>query len=364
MKKTDNEHPTISVIMPVYNSEKYLREAINSILCQTFKDFELIIINDGSADNSRSIIQEFQKQDTRIKLIENEKNLGISRSLNLGIDHAVGKYIARMDSDDISIKSRFSNQVKILELNPEIGFLGSSGYYIDENGKKISFYKVPTSFLEIKWGSLLCSPFIHPSVMIRKELFEKTNIRYDDTKLYVEDYDLWSKFINITKAINLKEPLIKYRIYSQFINKQKNNIQQENTLKIACKNILKETKDINLSCQEIIEILLLINNHNFFNDDLNKIKIRAINNLIMIFEYFINQNYGEINEIQELKKEFSIILSRKLFRLPLPKGYIKVIPKLNNINKFWLFDYLINMPSVFPLFLLFNSLYVFPGIIL
>ena len=121
MKK---KSPLISVLMPVYNSEKYVAEAIESILCQTYKDFEFIIINDASTDSSLKIIAKYAKQDKRIKLINNKKNVKISASLNKGLSIAKGKYIARMDSDDISLPSRFELQTKFLADNPAVGIVG------------------------------------------------------------------------------------------------------------------------------------------------------------------------------------------------------------------------------------------------
>ncbi len=130
-----SENPKVSVIMSVYNGDKYLREAIESILNQTFTDFEFIIVNDGSTDNSLEIIESYD--DERIKTINNKKNIGLTKSLNKALKFAKGKYIARQDADDVSLPNRFEKQVEYLDSHPEVALVGTSVYLIDENGKII-----------------------------------------------------------------------------------------------------------------------------------------------------------------------------------------------------------------------------------
>ncbi|MCH8519519.1 MAG: glycosyltransferase [Nanoarchaeota archaeon] len=196
----------VSVVMPNYNGSKYLKEAISSILEQSFADFELIIVDDCSSDDSLSVIDSFS--DSRIKVFRNEKNLGVSGTLNHGLSHATGEYIARMDSDDISSKLRFEKQVKILDSGYDV--VGSDIIFIDSSGKSLGSRKYSDdigSVIRIK------SPLAHPSVMFKKSLITSLGV-YSYEFNSAEDYDLWLRFYNYgAKFSIIHEPLLKYRIH-------------------------------------------------------------------------------------------------------------------------------------------------------
>lgn len=214
--------PFISVVMSVYNGEKYLRDAIDSVLNQTFRDFEFIIINDGSTDQSLSIIKTFD--DKRIVLINNEGNKGLIFSLNKGIEQAKGKYIARMDADDICLPERFSQQFNFLELHPEIGVCSSN--YIQFNN---SFQKTYSSFTdhdEIFAFLLFNSSIIHPSLLIRKNILINNHL-FDDKYKHTEDYELWSRLIFECKFSSVPETLLKYRIHSNQVTNVYHSTQIE-----------------------------------------------------------------------------------------------------------------------------------------
>ncbi|MEK7148022.1 MAG: glycosyltransferase [Patescibacteria group bacterium] len=225
--------PVISVIMPVLNGEKYLAQAIESILNQTVTDFEFIIINDGSTDNTEKIIKSFN--DPRIVYLDNGKNLGLATSFNIGIDAARGKYIARMDADDVSMPERFSRQLSFLERKPHIGIVGSSIIIINEKGDRVTLHKKPTNHNEIKFSSLFSTPMYHPTVMGRAEVFK--SYHYQETFSNSEDYELWSRLLFETniKFNNIPEPLLKYRIYpqsfTQTLNLDRRALSAHNTIK-------------------------------------------------------------------------------------------------------------------------------------
>ena len=195
----------LSVIMPVYNTkEEFLRVAIESILNQTYSDFEFIIVNDGSTNNAEEVILSYK--DDRIVYLKQE-NQGIVSALNNAWDKASGEYIARMDSDDVSLPQRFEKQIKFLEENPEYSLVGSWAEVIPN--KRI--IKLPT---DIKLMDLLADcTFIHPSIMFRKSDFDKYNTRYTEEAKYAEDYLLYSKAVTILKMTNLQEVLLNYRVY-------------------------------------------------------------------------------------------------------------------------------------------------------
>ena len=198
--------PKVSVLMPVYNTkEEFLREAVQSILSQTFKDFEFLILND-SPENTRleMIIRSFK--DKRIKYIQNEKNLGISKSRNKLIDLAKGEYLAVMDHDDISLPERFEKQVAYLDEHPDVGVVGTKKRTI--SGQTSS---VLTDNHDIKLALMCGCAIAHPSAMIRKSVLIENNIRYEEEFSPAEDYALWCRLIPFTKFHNLDELLFLYR---------------------------------------------------------------------------------------------------------------------------------------------------------
>lgn len=202
--------PTVAILMPVYNGAKYLNESMNSIICQTFSDFIFIIIDDGSTDNSVNIIKSYN--DKRIKLLVNEKNIGISNSLNRGIEAADTKYIARMDQDDISLPNRIAEQVNFMEAHPKVGVCGTWMTAFNEKGQEV-LKKRPVKNDDINAMLLFHNPMAHPTVMIRKEVLDKNNLRYDPLFDGLEDYDLWEKVSRVTKMENMPKTLLRYRLH-------------------------------------------------------------------------------------------------------------------------------------------------------
>ena len=214
----DKEMPKISVIMSVYNCEKYVREAILSILDQSFRDFEFIIINDGSTDKSRKILESIK--DERIILINNQ-NKGLTKSLNEAIKISRGEFIARMDADDISLKDRFEKQINFLNSNPDIFMCGAWADFIDKDGIFFKTYKRPITSKEIKKEIIFHNPFIHSTMMIRRNLFNKVGL-YNESFRYAQDYELWTRIVSKFKTMNLPEVLLKYRVLNESITKSKN----------------------------------------------------------------------------------------------------------------------------------------------
>ena len=204
--------------MSVYNGEKYLEGAVDSIIAQSFRDFEFIIINDGSVDGSRKILESYT--DPRIKLFHSQ-NKGLTKCLNEAIGLSIGAYIARMDSDDISLPDRFERQVNFLNSNPEIAMCGTWAVMIDEESKYVRDYPRLITDKEIKKEILFHNPFIHPSVMIRREIFDKVGL-YDESFRYAQDYELWTRIVSKYKTANIPEKLLSYRLVNAGITRSKN----------------------------------------------------------------------------------------------------------------------------------------------
>jgi glycosyltransferase involved in cell wall biosynthesis len=205
MDKNIDQAPKVSVVMSVYNAEKFLAKAIQSILDQTFSDFEFIIINDGSKDKSLSIIKGFK--DPRIKLVD-RANEGIVYSANEGVRLARGLYIARMDSDDISLPKRFEKEVALMDADPKLGLVGSNYMIIDDTGKVLDQTDVFTNPQDLKVAMITCNQYGNSSTMMRKEAIVKAGM-YKEGR--VEDYDLFTRISRDYKIANIKEPLCQWR---------------------------------------------------------------------------------------------------------------------------------------------------------
>lgn len=219
----DMNKPLISVILPVYNAELYVSESIQSVLNQSFSDFELIILNDGSTDGSERVILEFQ--DKRIKYVKNETNLKLIDTLNLGLKLVQGKYIARMDADDIAFPDRFEKQITFLEKNPDYGLVGSfAECFGDTNG----IMKYVEEDQDIRFALLTHNPFIHSTIMVRSTVLKENNLAYKKDKLHVEDYDLWIQLLAFTKAKLIPECLIKYRVHENQVSNVHREMQKLN----------------------------------------------------------------------------------------------------------------------------------------
>lgn len=204
-----NNFPLISVVMSVYNGEKYLVEAIESILNQTYKNFEFIIVNDGSKDNSVEIIKNYMKKDNRIVLIDRE-NKGLPYSLNEGISIAKGEYIARMDADDISMPKRFEKQIDFMQKN-DLDFVYSDTLLIDKNEDEICESYRPNN-IETVLNNLELHNFIpHPTVLIKKEIFNQHG-KYNILCKTGQDLELWLRLKNKIKFGYINESLLKYRL--------------------------------------------------------------------------------------------------------------------------------------------------------
>lgn len=232
--------PKISVIMPVYNQNpSYLREAIESILGQTFHDFELIIIDDGTTEKEcLNIIEHYAATDRRIHVSKNIKNSGIIISLNRAIDLSSGEYIARMDSDDIAYPKRLEKQLHFLERHPSCDLLGTLATVIDENSEKIGNIKLPTTPRDIRSTILKRNPLIHPTWMFRSSLTEKVG-KYSQDTTGTEDYEFLLRIATTHEIHNLPEPLLKYRFNVNGISFGKNKLQEKSALAVRMKALKK-----------------------------------------------------------------------------------------------------------------------------
>jgi glycosyltransferase involved in cell wall biosynthesis len=237
----------ISAIMSAYNSENFIKEAIDSILSQTFSDFEFIIINDASMDSTESIIKSYG--DSRIKLINNQQNEGLAKSLNTGLDIANGKYIARMDADDVSLPERFQKQFDFMEQNQDIDICGT---FYETFGNKSCVVRTPENDTDIKDALFFSNCIAHSSVMMRKSTIDKFGIKYDENLRSAQDYELWCREADRLKYANIPEILLKYRVHENQTGFAKKKEQDDAADNVRIRNLNK------------IVVLLTNSEHNIY----------------------------------------------------------------------------------------------------
>ena len=291
------KNPKVTVLMSVYNGEKYLQEAIDSILVQTFKDFEFLIVNDGSTDKTREILESYK--DPRIRIINNEKNIGLTKSLNIGLRIVKGEYIARQDADDISCGNRLERQIKFLDEKLDIAIVGTNYFRINEKGDIIQEIKRQEKDKDIKKYLLNGNQLGHGTIMFRKSCIEKVGFYREEFK-FAQDYDFVLHFSEKYKLANIPETLYKWRINSDSVSVSR-KIIQDRYAKLALR-LFNERKKLGYDRLEKGEKIEEIFNNsfevinkkelfdgyffwgmNFYN---NQAYINALKNFLFIFYRF------------------------------------------------------------------------------
>ncbi len=221
--------PAITVLMPVYNGEKYLREAIDSILTQTFTNFEFLIINDGSTDSSEQIILSYT--DPRIRYVKNEANLKLIASLNKGFTLAAGKYVIRTDADDVNHAERLQLQYNFMEQHPDVGLLGTGFETFGENlPTKTVIYSPDHNTICLK--HLYQIHLSHGTSIFRMEVVRKNKLFFDPAYAHAEDYELWTRFSAVSKLANIPQVLYRVRHHEHEVSRLHSNVQQQNSLRV------------------------------------------------------------------------------------------------------------------------------------
>ena len=317
-----NQGPNVSVVMAVFNGERYLVEAVESILNQTYRDFEFIIIDDGSTDSSLEILKRYEKQDQRIQLVVNGENIGPPLSLNKGIALSKGKYIARMDQDDVSLPDRFKIQIVYLDEHPDIWVLGTNVKRIDEKGKYLNEWKLPVAPTLIKWNSIFRNSGVvcHPTVMMRRNLFDFIS-GYDESEPFCDDLELWTRLFWLDDIWigNIVEILLFYRVHEKSISIKRSSEQHENSNKIRAsllsKYLNKTVDPITIAAYESTQ-------------ELSKEDAEEI--IPVWFETY--QKFSTENNLN--KEEQSLIFKEILVRTP---HYVSLLPRA---NKKWVVGFL------------------------
>ena len=210
--------PTVSVVLPVYNGERWLRESVQSLTEQSFRDFELIAVDDGSTDASPRLLAELASADPRVKVHTNPANLGLIQSLNRGFAVARGRYVARLDADDVALPTRLERQVARLEAEPRLGVIGSAYYRLDEQGRR-RLRSPPLSDTAIRWHLLFGNAWCHSTIMLRASLLARDVGPYGDYR-HAEDYELWVRLLRSSRGETLPEPLVLYREHGGSVSRE------------------------------------------------------------------------------------------------------------------------------------------------
>ncbi len=295
--------PKVTILMPVYNAVPYLAKAIESIINQTFNDFEFLIFNDGSTDNSADIIRSYT--DRRIVFFDNNQNQGYVYHLNRGIEIAKGEYIARMDADDISLPTRLKEQVDLMDYNLNIGVCGTWFKFIDSS----YIVKHPKDDSQIRLALLNNCVIGHPTVMLRADLLRRFSLRYDSSFVPAEDYLMWIKLAQYCKLANLSKVLLEYRIHSNQISSTR-KYDQEKKAQLVRNYQIEMLLNRSLTETEIYY-------HSILFHPSPKIDIQLINNLqswinIIIFYNKKLRLYPELELLYLLEKRLGSVIKHIL----------------------------------------------------
>lgn len=304
-----SQNPLISVVLPVYNCALYIEDGINSILNQTIQNFEIIIIDDYSADDTVKIIQSID--DSRIKLILKEENKGLIHSLNIGLKEAKGKYIARMDGDDISLPDRFQKQLEILENNSDIKVCGC---WLQRFGNSVEIIKHKEFHDEIAARLLLSCSMSMGAVMFNRENFSKFS--FDENKKHVEDYDFWARTAWSGKFYNIQEVLYYYRAHETQVSHLFTKIQRNGDIGIKLFLFKKLNYNTQIFSDEIITKMLLLDKPIEIKEF--KLFLKWLNQLT-----FLNKKTQVYSPI-ELEKVLKILKRSILFSLYFRKTSIGI----------------------------------------
>ena len=229
--------PLVSVLLAVHNGEPYLRAALESALRQTVDDLELLVVDDGSTDTTPDVLAALD--DRRVRVLRNDEQLGLAASLNRGLEEARGRFVARLDADDVALPRRLERQVAWMHANPETVVLGSAVCAIDDNGTPGAVHVMPTTPAAVRWHLLFSSPFFHPAVLVDRNHVERHGLRYDPSFSESEDYDLWARALAIGEGANLPEALVLYRVHAGQASHVRRALQRSFQLQVASREIAR-----------------------------------------------------------------------------------------------------------------------------
>jgi glycosyltransferase involved in cell wall biosynthesis len=223
--------PLVSVLLAVHDDKRFLREAVDSVLAQTLADLELILVDDESAEEVGGF------EDARVTVLRNDRQLGLAASLNRALDRANGKYVARLDADDVAVPERLERQVERLQAASPVAVVGSAVIDLDEHGRRGQTHVMPSGARPLRWLALFSSPFFHPTVLVDREALDRHDLRYDPEFLESEDYDLWTRLFAFAEGDNLREALVLKRVHAGQASQRRRDVQESFQRRVALREI-------------------------------------------------------------------------------------------------------------------------------
>jgi hypothetical protein len=290
--------------MSAYNAEHYVQLAVESILSQSFRDFEFIIVDDGSTDETLRTLEDCAKQDRRVKILRNAVNRGLIPSLNRAFRQAEGEFIARQDADDLSMPQRLKRQTAFLDQNPHVGVVGTWMISLHEDGQK-SIYKTPLTDAMIRWSLLFCSPIAHASVMIRRSLFAE-GVAYNEEMRHAEDYDLWCKLSKRTQFENLPECLYVRRKHKDRVSVRYGD-EQRKTSKTVTRYHMSEMLGMNVSMKAVSQM-----NHALTGGELaGRHQVKQVADLVLkLYGSFAGKYGGRGVDVSDVRHDAANFMAR------------------------------------------------------
>jgi glycosyltransferase involved in cell wall biosynthesis len=229
--------PLVSVLLAVSNGEPYVRTALESVLRQSVADLELLVVDDGSTDATPAILA--QIEDDRLRVLRHDDRRGLAASLNRALDEARGRYVARLDADDVALPRRLERQLHRLRSRPPVALAGTAVFELRDAGRVGRLHEMPVGAAAVHWSALFSSPFFHPTVLVDQEVLDVHGLRYDAAYLESEDYELWTRLLAVADGDNLREPLVLYRLHPGQASQERRGLQQEFQRRVALREIAR-----------------------------------------------------------------------------------------------------------------------------
>jgi hypothetical protein len=241
--------PLVSVLLSVHNDARFLAAAVESVRRQTADDLELIVVDDASTDETPAVL--FAVRDPRLRLLRNEQQLGLAASLNRGLGEAQGRYVARLDADDVALPQRLESQLARMAATPSVAAVGTAVLDLDETGRVGTLHRNPVGSRAVRWLTLFGSPFFHPTVLVDRELLDRHGLRYDPAYLESEDYELWSRLLELGDGANLAEPLVLKRVHAGQASLRRSDLQESFQRQVALREIARIAPDLDAEAAEL-----------------------------------------------------------------------------------------------------------------
>jgi glycosyltransferase involved in cell wall biosynthesis len=272
--------PLVSVLLAVHNDARFLGEAIDSVLGQRLADLELLVVDDASTDQTSALLAAVE--DTRLTVVRNDERRGLAASLNRALEQASGKYVARLDADDVALEDRLRRQVERLQADSRTAIVGSAVTDLDEDGRTGRTHVMPAGPTALRWHALFSSPFFHPTVLVDREVLDRHGLRYDPEFLESEDYDLWTRLFAFADGDNLREPLVLKRVHAAQASQRRGDVQETFRRRVALREIARIAPEVDAealwrgSRTELLRLLRAFERHHGASWGVRKAALRAL----------------------------------------------------------------------------------------